>query len=201
MGNSVFFRHVPQGEVCKSDSHLSSAQLAAAACKGWHNDDVRWCMQLAWQRQKLTLINAITLAGSEHALTAVTLEMAKASELSTAQLLAQPRSFLKLNFVFFLALESTYFRLLKWIVLEFVMEAQLHSLVLIEDFQVYSANYDIYIITMTYHRRNKQSVQSCFKDIYSKLLIAILHLKLQDISAHSVDCALSFDCLLPDRVL
>ena len=127
MGNSVFFRHVPQGEVCKSDSHLSSAQLAAAACKGWHNDDVRWCMQLAWQRQKLTLINAITLAGSEHALTAVTLEMAKASELSTAQLLAQPRSFLKLNFVFFLALESTYFRLLKWIVLEFVMEAQLHS--------------------------------------------------------------------------
>ena len=54
---------------------------------------------------------------------------------------------------------------------------------------------------MTYHRRNKQSVQSCFKDIYSKLLIAILHLKLQDISAHSVDCALSFDCLLPDRVL
>ena len=48
----------------------------------------------------MALINAITLPGSEHALTAVTLEMAKASELSTAQLLAQPRSFLKLNFAF-----------------------------------------------------------------------------------------------------
>ena len=56
------------------------------------------------------------------------------------------------------------------------MEAQLHSLVLIEDFQVYSANYDLYIITMTYHRRNKQSVQSCFKDIYSKLLILLYYI-------------------------
>ena len=39
--------------------------------KGWHNDDVRWCMQLAWQRQKLTLINAITLQACT-----ITLEMA-----------------------------------------------------------------------------------------------------------------------------
>ena len=45
--------------------------------------------------------NKCNHAGSEHALTAVTLEMAKASELSTAQLLAQPRSFLKLKFAFF----------------------------------------------------------------------------------------------------
>ena len=52
-------------------------------------------------------------ACSEHALTAVTLEMAKASELSTAQLLVQPRSFLKRHFAFSLALENTYFQLLK----------------------------------------------------------------------------------------
>ena len=69
--------------------------------------------------------NKCNHAGSEHALTAITLEMAKASELSTAQLLAQPRSFLK-----------------------FPKGSDLH-LVSIEDFQVYSEflNCDLQIMT------------------------------------------------------
>ena len=105
-------------------SHLEPL-CAAAAWKGWHNDDVRWCMQLAWQRQKLTLINAITLAASMHCTDCNNIGNGQVSELSTAQLLAQPRSFLKLNFAFFSSVRKYIFPTFEMnCSREFVVEAQ-----------------------------------------------------------------------------